>query len=155
MIKISKAELLDIEEMQFLVKEYVQDGIIIRRSDDELATNISSYILARNIKNNKIVAYCALHIHSIKLTEIRSLIVLENYRKKNIGYRIVSYAIEEAKKLKTIKNILVLTYLPMFFTKLNFTKIEKNEIPNQKIWLDCLRCKAYNDCNEEALFYKI
>ena len=155
MIKFEKAELSDIKEMQLLIEKYIKDGTILRRSDDELATNIKAYILAKDMINNKIVAYCALHIHSIELSEIRSLIVSEDYQKQNIGYTLVSYGIEEAKKLKTIKSILVLTYQKYFFKKLNFIEIEKNKIPNQKIWLDCLKCKFYDDCSEDALIYNI
>lgn len=155
MINFFKAQLSDIKEMQFLVEKYIEDSIILKRSDDELATNIHSYILVKENVNNKIVAYCALHIHSLELTEIRSLVVSEDYQKKNIGYKLVSYAIEQAKELKTIKNILVLTYLPTFFQKLGFVLIDKSNIPSQKIWIDCLKCKFYDNCKEDALFYKI
>ncbi len=41
MIEFVKANLLDIASMQNLVKKYIEDGIILDRSDDEVATNIS------------------------------------------------------------------------------------------------------------------
>jgi len=40
-----------------------------------VATNIRSYVLAKD--NGKLVGYTALHIHSKRLAEIRSLIVDE------------------------------------------------------------------------------
>ncbi len=73
MVEFVKADLFDIANMQKLVREYVEDGVILDRSDDEVATNIRSYILAKS--QNEIIGYLALHIHSIRLAEIRSLIV--------------------------------------------------------------------------------
>ncbi len=152
MIKLRKAKLSDIKNMQSLVKEEVKNGVILARSDDEVATNIRSYVLA--FKNNKLIGYTALHIHSISLAEIRSLIVSKEARGLGIGKKLVEYCIKEAKALE-VKEILVLTYVSDFFKKLNFKEIAKESIPNHKIWLDCVKCIHFPICNEIALIYKV
>jgi amino-acid N-acetyltransferase len=153
MIRLSKANLSDIPQMQSLVVNEVKEGVILNRSEDEVATNIRSYILAKD--GDKIVGYGALHIHSVRLAEIRSLIVDSAYRGKGIGKDIVEYALKEAKELQIKEDVLVLTYLPDFFKKLGFSEINKEQIPEHKIWADCINCIHFPICNEVALIYKI
>ena len=153
MIELVKATLSDIPEMQALVTGEVKDGIILNRTEDEVATNIRSYVLAKD--EDKLVGYTALHIHSKRLAEIRSLIVDEAYRGQNVGKRMVDFTLREAKELGVEEDVLVLTYLPQFFEKLNFHEINKEVIPEHKIWADCIKCIHFPVCNEVALVYKL
>ena len=153
MIELVKANLSNIPAMLELVKSEIKDGTILNRTEDEVATNIRSYVLAK--EGNKIVGYTALHIHSQRLAEIRSLIVDENYRGLSIGKRMVEFTLDEAKILKVKEDVLVLTYLPNFFTKLGFNEIKKELIPEHKIWADCIKCIHFPVCNETALVYKL
>lgn len=152
MIELKKATLNDIKAMQELVAEDVNAGIILARSDDEIATNIRSYILAK--EGEQLVGYTALHIHSRDIAEVRSLIVHNDFRKQNIGRAMVEYAINEAKKLGIQREVLALTYIADFFKKLGFIEIEKDEIPEHKIWADCIKCIHFPVCNEVALVYR-
>jgi len=152
LITLKKAKLSDIKAMQEMVKEEVQNGVILPRSDDEVATNIRSYVLA--FKDNELIGYGALHIHSPSLAEIRSLIVSNRARGLGVGKEIVKFCKNEAKELG-VKEILVLTYVADFFKKLGFYEIEKEKIPNHKIWLDCVKCKHFPVCNEIALIYEV
>ncbi len=153
MIELVKAKLNDIPEMQTMVLQEVKDGVILNRTDDEVATNIRSYVLAK--KENKIVGYTALHIHSQRLAEIRSLIVHTEYRGEKIGQSMVEFALNEAKILGVEEDVLVLTYLPTFFEKLGFSEISKELIPEHKIWADCIKCIHFPICNEVALVFKV
>ena len=153
MIELVKAKLSDIPAMQALVVSEVKDGIILDRTEDEVATNIRSYVLAKD--GDKLVGYTALHIHSRRLAEIRSLIVDEAYRGQSIGQRMVQFTLDEAKAIGVEEDVLVLTYLPQFFLKLNFKEINKEVIPEHKIWADCIKCIHFPICNEVALVYKL
>ena len=153
MIELVKATLDDIPAMQALVTSEVKDGIILNRSEDEVATNIRSYVLAKD--EGKLVGYTALHVHSKRLAEIRSLIVSESYRGQNVGKRMVEFTLEEAKNLGVKEDVLVLTYLPLFFEKMDFKEINKEVIPEHKIWADCIKCIHFPVCNEVALIYKL
>ena len=147
-----KPRLTDIPAMQAIVTKEVEEGIILPRSDDEVATNIRSYIVAKD--GDKIVGYVALHIHSMRLGEIRSLIVAEGYRHHRIGSRLVELAVEEGRELG-LKEILSLTYMGTFFERLGFVEIPKETIPEQKIWTDCIKCKHFPVCNEISLIKKL
>lgn len=153
MIELVKATLSDIPQMQALVTSEVKDGIILNRTEDEVATNIRSYVLAKDGDN--LVGYTALHIHSKRLAEIRSLIVDESYRGQSVGKRMVEFTLKEAKELGVEEDVLVLTYLPQFFEKLNFHEMNKELIPEHKIWADCIKCIHFPVCNEVALVYKL
>lgn len=153
MVKLVKAKLSDIKAMQSLVVAEVKDGIILERSEDEVATNIRSYILAK--EDEKLVGYAALHIHSPRLAEIRSLIVSSEYRGKSIGKEMVLFALAEAESLDVSEEVLVLTYLPEFFKKMDFVEIPKETIPEHKIWADCIKCIHFPICNEVSLVYKL
>ena len=153
MVRLVKAKLLDIDDMQKLVAKEIKEGIILERSRDEVATNIRSYVLAKD--RDRVVGYTALHIHSTRLAEIRSLIVSSEYRGQNIGKRLVEFTLNEAKELGVEEEVLVLTYLTDFFKKLNFIEIPKETIPEHKIWADCIKCIHFPICNEVSLVYKI
>ena len=148
MIKYTKATLNDIKDMQSLVLDEVKKGVILFRSDDEVATNIRSYTLAKD--NEKVVGYVALHIHSPKLAEVRSLIVDESYQGKGIGKELVKRCIKEAKDIG-IKELFTLTYKKEFFEKVGFKEIAKEKLPEHKIWADCVKCKHFPVCDEIAL----
>jgi amino-acid N-acetyltransferase len=149
---LTKADLRDIPQMLALVAEEVKSGVILDRSADEIATNIRSYVLAK--EEEKLVGYTALHIHSPRLAEVRSLIVDEAFRGRSVGKQMVQFALEEAKELG-LEEVLVLTYLPQFFIKMGFEEIAKESIPEHKIWADCIKCIHFPVCNEVSLMYRI
>jgi len=147
-IEYKKAFLGDIVSMQALVLPEVETGIILERTSDEMATNIRSYTLA--LHQNKIIGFCALHIHSPSLAEIRSLIVSEKFRGNKIGESLINQCIDEGRNLG-LQKVLSLTYKQSFFENLGFYEISKESLPEHKIWADCIKCKLFPVCNEVSL----
>lgn len=152
MIIFRKAKLSDISLMQSLVTSEVEAGIILERNSDEMATNIRSYLLACN--EEKLVGFCALHLHTSTLGEIRSLVVNEDFRSRGIGQSLITQLLDEAKSLG-LKEVLSLTYKQSFFENLGFIEIQKESLPEHKIWADCIKCKHFPICNEVSLIKKI
>ncbi|MEA2111150.1 MAG: N-acetyltransferase [Campylobacterota bacterium] len=148
LITYRKAHLCDIVLMQALVKPEVDEGTILVRSDDEISTNIRSYILA--FDEQELIGFAALHIHTIALAEVRSLIVKDGYRDRKVGTALVNLCIDEGRELG-LKEILSLTYMKTFFENLDFKEIPKESIPEHKIWADCIKCKHFPICNEVSL----
>jgi len=147
-IEYLKAKLSNIHEMRELILPEIENGIILDRSEDEIATNIRSYTLA--YYEEKLVGFTALHIHTAELAEVRSLIVKDGLRGKKIGENLVKKAIEEARSIG-LKRVLSLTYKQAFFERLGFVEIPKESLPEQKIWADCIKCKHFPVCNEVSL----
>ncbi len=147
--RIFKPILSDIPNMRNLVLPEVQNGVILDRSEDEIANTIRSYKVVKNA-NDEIVAFSALYIYSMILGEIRSLVVREDCRRKGLASLLINALIEDAKDIG-LKEILVLTYKREVFEKLDFKEIDKAKIPNHKIWADCIKCKRFPVCDEIAL----
>lgn len=147
-IEITKAVLSDIPKMQKLVAPEIESGVILMRTDDEIATNIRSYFLAKD--SDELVGFCALHIHAPSLAELRSLIVKESHRGQKIGQKLIESSLDEGKALG-LEKVLSLTYKQSFFEKLGFVEIPKESLPEHKIWADCIKCKHFPVCNEVSL----
>ena len=269
MIRLKKARLCDISRMQELVKEEVQNGVILPLESDEIAANIRSYVLAfgcdskadtsfdckensdlnlarnsdsnlaRNVDLNLIqssavnfaknstensaknpaknsasnfapqratpqsaaqavsragraqagkeqilrseysqsasvsqtersqphesqclkeaeilAGFASLKIFNADLAEVRSLIVAPQFRRRGIARAIVNELLDEAR-FYGLKSVFTLTYQKEFFERLGFTEIPKDELPAQKIWADCIKCKKFPVCNEIALIYTL
>lgn len=147
-IEYKKASLKNIEAMQELVYSEVASGVILERSSDEMATNIRSYTLA--YADSILIGFCALHVHTSSLAEIRSLIVNEHFRGNQIGKNLINKCVDEAQALG-LQKLLSLTYKQSFFENLGFVEIQKESLPEQKIWADCIKCKHFPICNEVSL----
>ncbi len=147
-----KPNVLDIEKMQKLVARDVENGNILDRNYNEMATTIRSYTAVKD--GDDIVGFIALHIHTVELAEIRSLVVQESYRNHGIAKELIQKAIDEAKFLN-LKKLLVLTYKKQLFEFFNFVEIPKESIPETKIWADCIKCKHFPVCDEVSLVLDI
>jgi len=147
-IELHKAKLSDIPKMQTLIAPEVESGVILARNNDEISTNIRSYTLA--FLNGELIGFCALHIHTSYLAEVRSLIVKDGIRGKKVGEQLVNKCLEEAIGLG-LQRVLCLTYKQSFFERLGFVEISKESIPEHKIWADCIKCKHFPVCNEVSL----
>ncbi len=151
-INFFKPNVTHIEAMQALVKEEVEKGIILLRTEDEMANTIRSYTVVE--VDGEIAGFTALHIHSARLSEVRSLVVSKKFRGLKLGRKLVEACIQEGRKLQ-LQQILSLTYQREFFEKLGFKEIEKENIPEHKIWADCIRCKHFPICDEIAMVYDL
>ncbi|HOK39501.1 MAG TPA: N-acetyltransferase [bacterium] len=146
---IRKATFKDIEKIHSLITNYSNQGKMLPRSLNSLFDNLRDFVVVIDDKTDNFIGCGALHISWYELGEIKSLAVLEEYKRKGIGREIVKFLLEEAKKLH-LKKVFALTYVPEFFIKLGFEKIDKNLLPH-KIWSDCINCSKFPNCDEIAV----
>lgn len=151
-INFFKPDVSHINKMQEVVKEEVDNGTILLRTEDEMANTVRSYTVVE--VDGEIAGFTALHIHSARLSEVRSLVISKKFRGLSLGKKLVLACIEEGRNLG-LKQILSLTYQKDFFDKLGFREIEKENIPEHKIWADCIRCKHFPICDEIAMVYDL
>jgi len=150
-LKIRKALIGDIKEIQKLVNDFARKEQMIPRSVNELYENVRDFVVAED--KSVIVGACALHVLWDDLAEVRSLAVRKESQGKGIGRKMVTSCIRDAKALG-IKRVFVLTYQPDFFRKLKFKDTDKASLP-QKIWGDCIRCPKFPECDEHALIRNV
>lgn len=152
MIAYAKPTLRDIPAMQALVAPMVAEGTILFRDANEMANTIRSYTVVR--AEEQIVGFAALNIYSPVWGEVRSLVVDPAYRGRGIASTLIGHLEEEGRKLG-LSTLLVLTYRRELFERLGFVEIPKEEIPEHKIWADCIKCKHFPVCNEISLIKPI
>ncbi len=151
-VEFFKPKVTDIASMQELVAKDVENGNILDRNTNEMATTIRSYTAAR--LGSQIIGFVALHIHTDTLAEVRSLIVKDDFRNKGVATELINLVIKEAKDLQ-LGRLLVLTYKKSFFESFGFSEIPKESIPETKIWADCIKCKHFPICDEVSLILDI
>ena len=117
--------------------------------------DLSRLCESQSAKNAEILAgFASLKIFNADLAEVRSLIVAPQFRRRGIARAIVNELLDEAR-FYGLKSVFTLTYQKEFFERLGFTEIPKDELPAQKIWADCIKCKKFPVCNEIALIYTL
>ncbi|MCI5222623.1 MAG: N-acetyltransferase [Candidatus Electrothrix sp. AR4] len=145
-VPIRPARMGDVKAIHNLLQQFAEKGLLLGRSISSLYDQLRDFVV---YDVDGIQGVCALHICWDNLAEIRSLAVAEQNHGKGIGGQLVQSCLDEAWSLE-IGRVFVLTYQADFFRKLEFTDIEKNDLPH-KIWSDCLQCPKFPDCDEEAL----
>lgn len=148
---IRRATIDDVKQLQKLINFYAGLDEMLPRSLNELYENIRDFFVFE--QNKKIAGCCALHVCWQDLGEIKSLAVAKAKQRKGIGSTLLSACLKEAKKLG-LKKIFALTYKPLYFKKFGFKEVEKANLPH-KIWIDCIKCVKFPDCNEIALIKEL
>ena len=146
-MKLEKATLKDAPQIHRLINSYAGDGFLLPRSLMEVYESIRDFFVIRD--GERIVGTAALKIVWEDLAEIRSVLVIEEYKGKGWGRALIKACIEEAKSLG-VKRVFVLTNSPEYFSKLGFRLVDKRELPH-KVWSDCLKCPKFPDCDEVAM----
>jgi amino-acid N-acetyltransferase len=144
---VRKASMRDIPELLRLINGFAAEGIMLPRTEFEIAENIRDFSV---IQDGEQVAGCAaLHFYTPTAGEIRSLAVARSAQKRQAGRLLVESLVAEAKSF-VLQSVFAFTYIPAFFQKLGFTEIERGELP-LKAWKDCLRCPKFQCCDEIAV----
>ena len=145
---VSEAGRAQAGKEQILKSKYSQSAGVFQN-------DLSRLCESQSAKNTEILAgFASLKIFNADLAEVRSLIVAPQFRRRGIARAIVNELLGEAK-FYGLKSVFTLTYQKEFFERLGFTEIPKDELPAQKIWADCIKCKKFPVCNEIALIYTL
>ena len=145
---VSEAGCAQTGKEQILRSKYLQEAIVFQ-------TECSQPHESQCLKEAEMLAgFASLKIFNADLAEVRSLIVAPQFRRRGIARAIVNELLGEAK-FYGLKSVFTLTYQKEFFERLGFTEIPKDELPAQKIWADCIKCKKFPVCNEIALIYTL
>ena len=147
MAQIRKATLSDIHSITELINSYARNGIMLPRTEFEMAENIRDFLVA--IEDGRIAGCGALHFYTPYSGEIRSLAVDPELKIKGIG-RLLVEALEAEAREHDLVSIFAFTYVDGFFRKMGFEIVDRGELP-LKAWKDCLRCPKFQACDEIAM----
>ena len=144
---IRKANIQDVDHIRKLVNYHADKGDMLPRSLGDTYDNIRDFFIYE--EDGVMLGCCALHVTWVELAEIRSLAVADDAQGKGVGIVLLKACLEDARRL-AIQKVFALTYVPPFFEKNGFRQIDKGELPH-KVWLDCINCVKFPDCDEVAV----
>ena len=150
-MKVEKAKISDVPQIQELVNYFAAKDEMLPRSLSELYENIRDCFVVRD--NGRVVACASLHVFWSDLAEVRSLAVAEDSQDKGLGGQLLEACLNEAKELG-IGTLFCLTYQPPLFERYGFARVDKMDLP-RKVWTECYRCPKFPDCDEVALIYNL
>lgn len=148
---IRKANIKDVKSIHSLISAFAKNDLMLPRAINDLYDNLRDFFIYE--ENRAMVACCALHISWEDLAEIRSLAVEQHQQGKGIGKQLIESCLEEARQLG-IKRVFVLTFVPEYFEKLGFTRVNKSYLP-RKVWGECISCVKFPDCSEVPLIKEL
>lgn len=149
---IRNATIYDVPRMQEIINSHAEFGRMLFKSLAQLYEDLRDYAVFETPGDDgkpRVVGCVALTIIWADLAEVRALAVDESQRGKGIGSKLVSWTIDEARRLQ-IRRLMSLTYEQRFFEKLGFVVVEKETLP-LKVWSDCVRCPKRDGCDEIAM----
>lgn len=149
---LRKARVRDARAIHRLLEGFASKGQLLPRPLWDIYSHIREFTVWEE-QDGEITGVCALHVIWEDLAELRSFCVLETHQGRGVGRRLAEVALEEGRKLG-ICRVFVLTYLPSFFERMGFRRIDKAELP-QKVWADCIHCVKFPECDEISLIYDL
>ncbi len=137
--------------MLALINGYAANGIMLSRTEFEMAENIRDFTVIEI--DEKIVACGALHFYTPTSGEIRSVAVADSAKGSGIGRRLAAALESEAREC-ALESIFAFTYVPGFFKKIGYQEVDRAELP-LKAWKDCMRCPKFQCCDEVAMIRRL
>ena len=129
-LSVRRARMSDVDKIHALVSFWAEKGEILPRSRDNIIHDIQNFVVAEI--DGKVVGSASLYIYQTGLAEIRSIVVDEAFQSQGQGQAMVQYLLEFAHEIE-LQQIIVLTYVPEYFSKLGFASIEKSSLADNII----------------------
>jgi amino-acid N-acetyltransferase len=150
-MSIRKAGMRDIPELLRLVNGYASQGIMLPRTEFEIAENLRDFIVVQT--GERLAGCAALHFYTATTAEVRSLAVAPEFKGWGAG-RLVIESLEAEAQTFGLQSVFAFTYIPDFFRRLGYSEIERGDLP-LKAWKDCLRCPKFQCCDETAVIKRL
>ncbi|EKE80885.1 argininosuccinate lyase [Idiomarina xiamenensis] len=146
---VRQARLDDVNKICELIGYWAQQGENLPRSKTDVMQAIHTFAVAE--LNDQVVGCAALYVYGTGLAEIRSLGLFEQAQGHGLGAELVAWLMGKARELG-IQRVIVLTRVPEFFKRMNFSLTHKDKLP-EKVMKDCELCPRREHCDETALEY--
>jgi amino-acid N-acetyltransferase len=146
---IRKARIHDVEDIHRLLLAASKQGLLLPRSLNQIYHGLREFYVAADAEDDSVRGCCALTISWRDLGEVRSLVLTDEARGCGSGRSLVDACLDEAREIG-LERVFALTYIPEFFKKFGFGDVSKDSLP-QKVWMDCINCPQFPNCDEEAV----
>jgi len=120
----------DIPEVLRIMEGWIEQGVLVRRTEDDLRRKLADF---RVFESDGTVRGCgALHRYGPEKAEVAAIAVDERSSRGGIGRRIVTYLVEEARKLGLSGVFLLTTRTADWFQKLGFMPGNVEDLPPER-----------------------
>jgi len=148
---IRKARLTDAPAIQKVINAFAQRGQMLPRPLAEIYENIREYFVCE--RRSAVVGVAGLHVNWEDLAEVKSVAVKKTCQGRSVGRELVQACLDEGRELG-IRKFYVLTYVPDFFKRFGFRRIDRKVLPH-KVWTECVKCPKFPDCDEIAMMLEV
>jgi len=123
MIEVREVVKKEIHGVYHLMNMGVREGLILKRSKKELLSLVKSGMVIGAFDGEVLVGMAVLDFYSKRLSELRSIYILHNYRSLGVGKQVVAAVIKKAKSLH-VKELMTVTVKDKkgFFEKYGFNE---------------------------------
>ncbi|WP_448553854.1 argininosuccinate lyase [Thalassotalea montiporae] len=122
---VRRARMSDIDKIHQQVAYWADKGEILSRTRENIIHDIQNFVVAE--VEGQVVGCASLYIYEPGLAEIRSIVVDDSWHGQGQGQALTQYLLEFAHMME-LETIIVLTYIPDYFTKLGFSTIDKSTL---------------------------
>jgi N-acetylglutamate synthase-like GNAT family acetyltransferase len=147
--RLRPARLADVAAMEVLMAPFVATGDLLPRSNYDLCRHIKEYVVAETA-DGSLVGCASLKVYSTQLAEIAGLAVRDDQQGRGVGKKLVEALLTDARAMG-LDEVFGLTRKPLFFLRLGFSVVEKEQRFPLKVWADCTRCPRQHACDEVAV----
>lgn len=137
----------DAAAVHHLIAENLDVGHLLPRTMDDVVAHASRFIVAEG--GGRVIACAELAPLSPAVAEVRSLVVEEELRGRQIGPRLVAELAAEAVA-RGFSTLCAFTHQPGHFVRLGFTIVPHMWVP-EKIAHDCTACPLFRKCGQYAV----
>lgn len=139
----------DVPQICAMVNALALQGTVLPRTYQSVCDSIDDWLVAG--VDGEVFGCVSLLPYSSGLVEVRSLVVLAEFRGLGIGSRLMKQLMAEVKSRK-ISSLFALTRKVTFFERFGFEISERDRFP-EKVWNDCQQCPLLERCDETAMVF--
>lgn len=147
MITFREANVSDARAIHGLINANLEVGHLLPRTLDDVTTHARRFVVAE--MEGAVVACAELAPLSPTVAEVRSLVVDEPVRGRQIGPRLVA-ELADRGNARGFATLCAFTHQPSHFVKMGFTIVPHMWIP-EKIAHDCTGCPLFRRCGQYAV----
>ena len=137
----------DVAAIHRLICENLEVGHLLPRTIEDLEQHASRFVVAD--AGDAIVGCAELAPLSGRVAEVRSLVVDQTHRGRQIGPTMVSHLAETAVARGYV-TLCAFTHEPSHFVRMGFTIVPHVWVP-EKIARDCTSCALFRNCGQYAV----
>jgi amino-acid N-acetyltransferase len=147
MVTFRQAGVEDATAVHGLISDNLESGHLLPRTLDDIVAHAPRFVVAES--DGKVVGCAELAPLSKTVAEVRSLVVDQQLRGRQIGPRLVTELAAGAGP-RGFATLCAFTHQPSHFVKMGFTIVPHMWVP-EKIAHDCTSCPLFRRCGQYAV----